>query len=166
VAFQGRLQGVPQADQRQPALGALAVATAVAAQDALVGVEEEDEEVQVVVVVEQAQVQPGQARQPDQDELRGDVGNAGVQTSNLLVKSTAVRSGLAAQDDEHRPAAVTGDLPGRRIVTDPLGELRVPRGGVLGTRPGRESQSDEAGGQAAIHETFSGIHFLARSLPS
>ena len=70
-----------------------------------------------MVEVEQAQVQPGQAREPDQDELRRDVGNAGVQTSNLLVKFTAIPSRLAAQDDEQRFAFHASQLPRRLVIS-------------------------------------------------
>lgn len=76
-----------------------------------VRVDEERGPRQVQVELEVIEIDAGNARQADADELLGDVLNL-VQTNNLLVEAEAVPSGLATEDDEQRLAAAPRFRPG------------------------------------------------------
>ena len=76
--------------------------------------------------------------EPDADELVGDVVQWLGETNNLLVELGAVRSGLAAEDDEQRLAGPLGLGPGGGVVGVPAGRLRVP---LLGERRGRQDET-------------------------
>jgi hypothetical protein len=89
--------------QRLAGVRVAGVASAVAGVDLPVGVEEEDHEGQVVVELEEAEVGVVDSGQPDTDELVGDVFDA-VETDNLPVKLTTVRSGDAPHDHHDRLA--------------------------------------------------------------
>jgi hypothetical protein len=55
---------------------------------------------QIIIEVEKVEIHPAHARDADKDELFGDIGDGGIETSNLRVKFIAVRSVFTAKDDK------------------------------------------------------------------
>jgi hypothetical protein len=96
---------ITQTLQRLAAVSTLGVAPSVARVNLLLGVHKEDHERQVVIELKEVQVQRVDARQADADELLGKVFDA-LQTDNLPVKLSAVRSRHAPQDHQERLASL------------------------------------------------------------
>lgn len=71
------------------------IAAAVARVQFAVGVEEEDGEGEVVIEIEDVEVEGVDVGKPNEDELVGDFADL-LETDNLPVEGSAVRSGLTA----------------------------------------------------------------------
>src|SRR5205814_3408598 len=81
---------------------------AVAAVNRPVRVHEEDGEGKVVVELEKREVKRVGLHQPDADKLVHQTGHFGIATNQLFVKSAAVHSRDATDDDQQRFAAARG----------------------------------------------------------
>ena len=57
---------------------------------------------EIVIEIEQIEIDAAHARDADEDELLGNVGDDRIETSDLPVEAIAVRSVPAAKDDEQR----------------------------------------------------------------
>jgi hypothetical protein len=126
-----RLLGrVFQAGDRQPAVVALGVATAVATVDLLVGTQEESVPRAIKVTLEERQIGPSDTDQPAANKLVGDFVERLGETNNLLVEFGEVNSRLAPEGDEERLAGSLGlglrggiiGVPAVRLRIRPLGE--------------------------------------------
>ena len=141
VCSKGRLHGVAQSCQRHLSLGRVGVASAVATENLLMGIEEERGPGQVVVEVEAVEIDAPHVQDARQDELARQVGDLGIKTNNLFVESFAVLSPFAAEDQEDRLASLPRGLPGGRDILQPSRCI----GRLGGETRGREEPHKQGG---------------------
>jgi hypothetical protein len=124
-------------------------------------VQEEDHKRQVVIEIEQIQVQLVDARQPDPDELVGNIFEA-FQTDNLPVKFQARRSRHAAYDDHERFAALSRQVFALLKTGNPsvLGGLLVPASRLSQqTRNGQSDNPNDPKDDSHCHVPFPSAGF-------
>jgi hypothetical protein len=109
---QGLLHRISQASQRRPPLRRHRVPPAVAAQPPALAVQEERHPGEVVIEVELIEIDAAHGGLADEDEVARYFRNRFIETGNLPVEAVAVRSMLAAEDNEEGPVALARQLLG------------------------------------------------------